>query len=134
MIGRREFIAGLGSAAVWPVVVRAQQPAMPVIGYLSPATAGSPYIAGFRKGLSEVGFIEGRNIAIEYRFANNAPDRLPELAADLVRRHVTVIAASSMQAAVAAKSATETIPIVFRTGADPVQNGLVAQFNRPGGN
>ena len=131
---RRQFIAGLASAVAWPSAARAQRPAMPVIGYLSPTTAGSPYIAGFRKGLSEVGFIEGRNIAIEYRFGNNAPDRLPELAADLVRRRVNVIAAIGMQASVAAKGATATIPIVFRTGADPVRYGLVAQFNKPGGN
>jgi putative ABC transport system substrate-binding protein len=134
MIRRREFIAGLGSAAAWPVVARAQQGALPVIGYLSPTTAGSPYIAAFRKGLSEVGFIEGRNIAIEYRFANNAPDRLAELAADLVRRRVNVIATIGMQASAAAKGATAKIPIVFRTGADPVRYGLVAQFNKPGGN
>ena len=131
---RRTFIAGLASAVARPVVARAQQPAMPVIGYLSPATAGSPYIAGFRKGLSEVRFIEGRNIVIEYRFANNVPDRLPELAADLVRRRVNVIATIGMQASVAAKGATATIPIVFRTGADPVRYGLVALFNKPGSN
>jgi putative ABC transport system substrate-binding protein len=133
---RREFIAGLGSAAAWPVVARAQQAATPVVGYLSSAAPelSGKFVRAFRKGLSEVGYIEGRNVAIEYRFANNAPARLPELADDLVRRHVSVIATSSSEAAVAAKGATTTIPIVFRTGVDPVKLGLVAQFNKLGGN
>ena len=133
---RRTFIAGLGSAAVWPVVARAQQPTMPVIGFLSPArVTGTNVLASFSKGLSETGFIEGQNMAIEYRFANNAgAERLKELAADLVRRRVTVIAATGLGAALAAKAATATIPIVFRTGNDPVRYGLVASFNRPGGN
>jgi putative ABC transport system substrate-binding protein len=109
---------------------------MPVVGYLS---AGAPDLSGvfvtaFRKGLSEVGYIEGRNVVIEYRFANNEPDRLPELAADLVRRRVTAIFASTVQSPIAAKAETATIPIIFRTGADPVQIGLVAAFNKPGGN
>ena len=133
---RRTFIVGLGSAATWPVVARAQQAAVPVVGYL---LTGAPqsnarYVAAVREGLSESGFIEGRNVAIEYSFANNVNDRLPELAADLVRRRVTVILASTLRAALAAKAATATIPIVFRTGADPVQYGLVASFNEPGGN
>jgi ABC-type uncharacterized transport system substrate-binding protein len=134
IVRRREFIALVGGALAWPIVGRAQQPTMPLVGYLNVGSPEAVQLPGFRKGLSEMGYVEGRTVAIEYRWANDDYNRLPELVADLVRRRVAIIAAPGLSSALAAKAATTTIPVVFLAGGDAVEAGLVTSLGRPGGN
>ena len=135
---RREFIAGLGSApALWVPTAQSQQPAIPIVGFVNSATADgfAEFVAAYRDGLNELGYVEGRNLAIEYRWANGDYDRLPQLIAELVQRRVAVIASTGgTRTVLAAKAATATIPIVFEMGGDPVELGIVKSLNRPEGN
>jgi putative tryptophan/tyrosine transport system substrate-binding protein len=133
---RRDFIAGLGGAAAWPVVAQAQQPAMPVVGFLFSSTSKAigPFIAGLTASLAQTGYVEGRDVSLEYRMAEDHFERLPALANELVRRRVAVIFTVALPATLAAKAATQAVPIVFFTGADPVESGIVSSLARPGGN